>query len=182
LDPSLCRSCNIAFQTLSLTSPKRPSQSRVRSSIPNPKSHELWRETAKESRKAPWRPEESGAFCPIACDYRAFGGRAHPERQFAYGLMAEHWKPKSNVLCFLPSLPIGHLTRPALSLAMSAKPLRGRDSRSSSPMALACYRPSIFRSSSVVFTSAKTRFIVFSSPSWVSRETSATASLTRMVR
>ena len=38
------------------------------------------------------------------------------------------------------------------------------------------------RTSSVVFTSAKARPIVFSSPSWVSRETSATASLTRIVR
>jgi hypothetical protein len=45
-----------------------------------------------------------------------------------------------------------------------------------------CYRPSIARTSSVVFTSAKTRSIVLSSPSCVSRETSATASLTRMER
>jgi len=97
------RTTKSQLQTPSWAAPQMAVETVVYKFRTNSRSHELWRETAQER---PDRPQgsnrKSGALGESAAVIGLLRGRPEPERLFAWGLMAEDWKPGSNVLRNLP--------------------------------------------------------------------------------
>jgi hypothetical protein len=77
---------------------------RLASSVLNPLSHEVWRQTARERpKRPPWHQVRVRSYRRKSCGSWGYGGRPGPRRLFATGVMAEHWRLNGNVLPTLPA-------------------------------------------------------------------------------
>jgi hypothetical protein len=100
------RTTKSQLQTPSWAAPQKAVETVVYKFRTNSRSHELWRETAQERPDRPQgRKRKSGAWGKSAAVTGHLRVRPKPERQFALCLMAEDWKPGSNVLRFLTCHP-----------------------------------------------------------------------------
>ena len=97
----------------------KPSKHLATNSVLFSRSHELWRENGRrETGEALDRQGESGAWGEKARRYWAFSRPAGAGETIRIGVMAEDWKPKSNVL---RSRPVSG--RPSNKIAQQPWPL-----------------------------------------------------------